>query len=100
MSKRLFQIYWFELTTPWSIELNKDILGLIIGDVIKVLSNQNLDCFLVPVFWDFLCLKEWRQCASIVVSNELSVKKEYLNIEFVFNQIIKMTYQYISFSFI
>merc|ERR1711872_53555 len=42
------------MSTPWSIEFNKDILLFVHGNFVEVLSNENLDTLLVPVLRNLL----------------------------------------------
>ncbi len=44
----------FAVTAPWGVELNKDILLLVQGNVIKVGGNESLDGGLVPIFGQVL----------------------------------------------
>merc|ERR1719158_2334148 len=57
--------------SPWGIELNKDVLVDIHGDVVEVLADENLDGFLVPVLGDLLAHKVLLQLALLEVSDKL-----------------------------
>ena len=45
--------YLFAMTTPGSIELDKDILGIVIDDLVEGLSDHHLHRFVVAL-WDRL----------------------------------------------
>lgn len=41
------------LTTPWGIELHENVLVLVFGNLLEILSYQYLNWFCIPVFWHF-----------------------------------------------
>merc|ERR1719158_2382006 len=57
--------------SPWGIELNKDVLVDIHGDVVEVLADENLDGLLVPVLGDLLAHKVLLQLALLEVGDKL-----------------------------
>ena len=51
------------MTTPWGIELDQDILGIIVDNVLVVVGNDNSDRTIV-LLWYRLALDGWLNLAS------------------------------------
>lgn len=59
------------MATPWSVELNQNILLVVKNNFIVVLGNYNGDWAILRL-WDWLGLDAWINLASDEVVNELA----------------------------
>jgi hypothetical protein len=54
------------MSTPWSIEFNKNVLGGIHDNLIEGFSNENFNGFVLRG-WDFLTFENWCKFSTRVV---------------------------------
>lgn len=58
----------FAVSTPWGIELNKDVLRWVVNDTVETLSNE--DSHVTLLFWDGLGLEVGYKLSFVEVIDE------------------------------